>query len=156
DHEGNDRDVNDLALPHLTDFIRTNLARATSKPLVEPLGDVMATPPPDAASVIPGVLLCRSGVMFAPGAERKSTSATLMAAHVVLGVPFGGRAIERAGKVLYVTGEDEPDDIRRAIWYMEQAGAFPSVDIARLQTGLLILDANAAPGLPRLVTRDRD
>ncbi len=90
--DGSERDANDIAAisyEYLADIILQAAGKVESAAVAEPLGNVVVSPPPDAPSVIPGLLLCRSGVLFAPGAERKSIVTTLL-------VPGAGDFVEYA------------------------------------------------------------
>ena len=119
-----------------------------------PLGFASATVE-EPLAVIPGLLPCRSGVLFAPGFQRKSTLAMLIAAHVSLGREIFGRPVSHPGRVLYVTGEDERDDIQRTLKFLIDAGCLKlsNADEQALRDNFRILDVTEIPGVARLTRK---
>lgn len=118
--------------------------------------DFALKPPPPALAVVPGLLPCRSGVLFAPGRERKTTFTLYMAANIALGRSLFGSSVALPGRVLYVTGEDEAEDVWRTLHYMIAAGALPLTpgEAAELRDSLKIVDATTLPGAPRLTRKE--
>jgi hypothetical protein len=118
--------------------------------------DFALNAPPPALAVVAGLLPCRSGVLFAPGRERKTTFTLYMAAHVALGRQLFGKSVALPGRVLYVTGEDDAEDVWRTLHYMIQAGALPLTadEAAELRDSLRIVDATTLPGAPRLTRKE--
>jgi hypothetical protein len=123
------------------------------------LPDTFAVEPaPEPREIIPALLPCRSGVLFAPGFERKSTVTMLLAAHVVLGRQVFGRSVTKPGRAFYVTAEDEAQDVHRTIKHMIDAGSLSLTtdQAAQLRGGLQILDVTQLPGLSTLTRKSLD
>jgi Bifunctional DNA primase/polymerase, N-terminal/AAA domain/Primase C terminal 1 (PriCT-1) len=132
----------------------------------QPQGPVLAGPtaslltledltdePSEPKVVVDGYLLEDAGCLFAPGGVGKTTLAIFECVHIILGWPLWGLQTIKPGKVLFLTAEDDRQQIARTLNRICRDLNLSSADLEQIRAGFHVEDVSAIQG--RLVAADR-
>lgn len=115
--------------------------------------DLFDSPPKAPPMIIDGFLPCDAGMLVGPGSLGKTTFKLVEAVHLILGKPFLGCRVNRAGGVLIITAEDSRS---RLEYRLHQVMGAMDLDLLERQRVLKnIYFEDTRQGTPRLIAADK-
>lgn len=102
--------------------------------------NLFACEPPAPAFVVSGILPLEVGVMSATGGMGKTTFMLWMAVHIILGRKILGHDVERAGAVLFLTGEDSRDIFQYRVHKICEQLQLTDAERVKVRDGLFVED----------------
>jgi hypothetical protein len=139
--------LNVLAMPDREYYTPKSVAGEVKKLLLGPAASIATReaiagipPPPDV--IVDRYLLLSGGGLVSPGGVGKTTLAIYESVHIILGRDLYGRRILRPGAVLFITAEDERQQIESSLNQICKALNLSDEDRERVRLGFHIEDVS--------------